>query len=53
MCIVAYTLNGFFVNKCSMGDKSLGERCEDGGRMMTKVRGRMHDEGKDEWEKVG
>lgn len=53
MCIVTYSLNGFFVDKCSMSDKSLGERCEDGSCMVTKLRGRMHDEGKYEWEEVG
>lgn len=52
MCMVAYILNGFFVDKCSMGDKRLRVRREDGGSMVAKLRGRVHDERKDEWEKI-
>ena len=34
--MVAYSLNGYLIDKCSIGDKRLGERCEDGGSMVTK-----------------
>jgi hypothetical protein len=53
MGMVAYSLNDFLVDKCSMGDKGLGEGCKDGGCMMTKLRGRMNDKWKDEWEEIG
>jgi len=53
MCMVAYSLNGFLVDKCSISDKRLGERCKDSGNMVAKLRGRVHDERKDGREEIG